>query len=154
VWNEFNPAVLPPAALQVLCAESLFKESVCWISTTFWLYSSWASAFIRTDVHGQFNLLAFIVPEIVHTADGWPDRPAVDPNQECIYFIWSEKLPSACYMILFNESSITFFTLRVTGTFILRVTRIFTRRVAGMGIIREEIRIYWFCKSQFVILNS
>jgi len=28
----------------------------------------------------------------------------IDPDQEYIYFIWSETLPSACYIHTYNES--------------------------------------------------
>jgi len=49
------------------------------------------SAFIRTDGHG------------------WIDS-ASDPDQEYIYFMESETLTSACY-VLSDESSITFYSL-------------------------------------------
>jgi len=48
------------------------------------------SAFIRTDGHGYID-------------------SASDPNQEYIYFMGSETLPSACY-ILSDESSTPFYT--------------------------------------------
>jgi len=48
------------------------------------------SAFIRTDGHGYIDL-------------------ASDPDQEYIYFVGSETLPYACY-ILSDESSIPFYS--------------------------------------------
>jgi len=55
----------------------------------------------------NLNLLALIVPEI-STFIRTDGSPAIDPDQEYIYHIWSETLPFACY-ILFNESSIPFY---------------------------------------------
>jgi len=53
----------------------------------------------------------------------WIDS-ASDPDQDCIYFMGSETLPSACY-ILSDESSIPF-TRRVKNPFTLRVKGIAT----------------------------
>jgi len=50
------------------------------------------------------NSLACTVPK---TGGHGQIDTAVDPYQECIYFICSETLPSACYILL-NESSIPF----------------------------------------------
>jgi len=57
-------------------------------------------------------LLSFIVPEIstfIRTdGHGYIDS-TIDFDQEYIYFVRLETLPSACY-ILFNESSIPFYS--------------------------------------------
>jgi len=51
------------------------------------------SAFIRTDGRGKIDSLS-------------------DPDQEYIYFIGSETLPSACY-ILSDESRISFYSTSI-----------------------------------------
>jgi len=53
------------------------------------LIVSQISAFIRTDGHGYID-------------------SASDPDEEYIYFVGSETLPSACF-ILSDESSIPFY---------------------------------------------
>jgi len=56
---------------------SMSVESVCLIST-FRFYRSWDLDFHR-DRHGQIDL-------------------AIHPDQEYIFSMWSETLPSACYI--------------------------------------------------------
>jgi len=56
----------------------------------------------------NLNLIAFIVPEnstFIRTDGQGQIDSAIDPDQEYIYSIWSQTLPSACY-ILYNESCI------------------------------------------------
>jgi len=65
------------------------------------------SAFIWTDGHGQID-------------------SASDPDQEYIYFMGSETLPSACY-ILSDESSIPYIPGSNNMTLLLEIIHTFLR---------------------------
>jgi len=70
------------------------------------------SVFVSRLYMRNLNLLAFIVSEMLtflRTGGHGQIDLAIDADQEYLSVIWSETLPSACY-ILFNESSLPFYS--------------------------------------------